>query len=280
MKKIKALLILTLFLSLDTLMAQQTTPFTQNQIQVVPIKDTQNDRAYELYIELPENYSENPNKRYPVLYYTDAKWHLEILAAGQEYILADLILVGISWQKDINEELVKERGEHVSRYRDYSILPSNNPEHQAKYQLGQANNHLAFIRNDVFKYVEESYRTAPDNRSYFGYSMGGGFGAYILLEQPETFKNYILGSPGLKGKIPYLTELAAKNQGLKANVFISNGTLEDELGDYAQEFINLLKSRNYDGLSLNHEVIEGTHQTAFPLTGIKSVTWLSGLLKE
>ena len=45
------------------------------QIQVVPIKDSKNERNYELYIELPEDYSENTNKTYTVLYYTDAVWH-------------------------------------------------------------------------------------------------------------------------------------------------------------------------------------------------------------
>ncbi len=106
MKKIKALLLLTLFLSLNTVFAQESSPFTLDQVQVIPIKDTQNDRAYELYIELPEGYAENPDRQYPVIYYTDAKWHLEILAASQEYIMTDLILVGISWQKDIRAALV------------------------------------------------------------------------------------------------------------------------------------------------------------------------------
>ncbi|GAB5533584.1 MAG: alpha/beta hydrolase-fold protein [Roseivirga sp.] len=282
MKKIKALLLLTLLLSLDTLTAQESTPFTLNQVQVVPIKDTQNDRAYELYIELPEGYAENPDKHYPVLYYTDALWHLETLAAGQEYIYNDLILVGISWQKDINEALIEEHGAHVSRFRDYSVIPSDKPEIQDKYQLGQAANHLAFIRNDVFKYVEGNYRTDPSSRSYFGYSAGGVFGCYALLSQPDTFKNYILGSPALNGDIPYFTELAAASkQHLNANVFISYGTEEaEQLTSYGEPFIALLKARNDQSLSITHPVIEGSHQTAFPLTGIKSVTWLSGLIKE
>ena len=49
------------------------------RIQVIPIEDTKNDRQYELYIKLPEDYSENKDKKYPVLYSTDAMWHIEIL---------------------------------------------------------------------------------------------------------------------------------------------------------------------------------------------------------
>lgn len=279
MKKTKAFLLLTFFLTLNMAYAQESTHFTLDQVQVVPIHDTQNDRQYELYIELPEGYAENPDKQYPVLYYTDAKWHLEVLAASQEYIMNDLILVGISWQKDINRALVEEHGEHVSRYRDYSVIPLSDSVRQAKYELGQAGNHLAFIRNDVFTFIEKNYRTTPENRTYFGYSAGGVFGCYALLAQPETFKNYILGSPALKGDIPYLTGLKTR-QKMNVNVYISYGTEEEEAAVYVEQFITLLKSKNDQSLSITHPVITGSHQTAFPLTGVQSVTWLSDLIKK
>jgi len=183
MRAIK-LVILSITMFANTAFAQENSvnEFTSNvegkslvlpQIQVIPIQDSKNERNYELYIELPEDYSENTNKIYPVLYYTDAMWHLEMLSGATEYILEDVILVGISWQLDINEDLKKERGAHVSRFRDYSISKHSKPEIQAKYQMGQAKTHLDFIRNDVIKYVDNTYRTDPNSRSYFGYSLSG-----------------------------------------------------------------------------------------------------------
>lgn len=277
------LILLTLLLSLGSVFAQEKevgTPLVLTQIQVVPIEDTQADRQYELYIELPEGYSASSDKQYPVLYYTDAMWHVEILSACADYILSDAILVGISWQKDL--DLTEEQGAHVSRYRDYTIVASANPEHQIKYQFGNAKQHLDFIRQDVIPFVEARYRTDPNNRAYFGYSLGGVFGAYVLLSQPETFKHYLLGSPSLKGDIPILTEMASnlKIQKLNANVFISYGTMEEELGGCADQFIRLLEARNLQKLSVNHFKIKGNHQTAFPGTGVQSITWLSGLLGE
>jgi len=254
------------------------------EIKVIPIQDTQADRQYELYIKLPEAYEKDSDKRYPVIYFTDAMWHVEILSAATTFLMEDAILVGISWQKDINKVRKKEEGEHVSRYRDYSIIPSSNPENQAKYQRGQASNHLNFIRNDVIKTIEKNYRTDPNRRTYFGYSMGGKFGAYILMTQPDTFKNYILGSPSVRREIPYFAEqnasAALKHKGLNANVFISYGSLEEKLGMHADKFITMLKARNDKSLSLKNVVIEGSHQTAFPLTGVHSVTWLANLQKE
>lgn len=258
------------------------------QTRVIPIKDTKTERNYELYIKLPTDYAENNNKTYPVLYYTDAMWHLEMLSGATEYMLEDIILVGISWQLDINEDLKKERGDHVSRFRDYSISKHSNPEIQKKYQLGQANNHLDFIRNDVIKYVENSYRTDPNSRTYFGYSLSGEFGAYILMTQPDTFNNYIIGSPTIGNELDNLTELntkygpyeaSNKNSSLKANVFITYGSLEGEtVADPIEAFVKLLNDRRDDGLSVLREVIDGNHSTAFPTTTVRSVAWLSSLM--
>ena len=282
--KTTTLSILTLLVSLNSVFAQENrtgdlTNFELAHTQVIPIRDNQTDRQYELYIKLPESYSENDTIKYPVIYHTDAVWHIEILSAATEYIIEEVILVGISWQKDLKGEL-GALGAHASRFRDYSVNESSNPENQAKYHLGQASNHLTFIRKDVIKYVENNYRTDPNNRSYFGYSMSGLFGAYILLAQPDTFKNYILGSPALKGDIPFLSELDSKRKGLNANVFVSYGDLEKEASNHIEEFIAFLKNRNDESLSLQHVVIEGSHQTAFPMTAVRSVTWLSKLVKE
>lgn len=292
MRRIK-LLVLIITLSITTVFAQERstvenarnergTSLVSPQIRVIPIQDSNTKRNYELYIELPEDYSEDNDKTYPVLYYTDAEWHREALSAGQEFILEDVILVGISWQKDLRGELA-EFGAHGSRFRDYSIQPSRNPETQAKYKLGQADNHLNFIRNDVIKYVDNSYRTDPDSRTYFGYSLSGEFGAYILLTQPDTFNNYIIGSPSIRNEVDYLSELyaniraAESYKGFNANVFVAYGTLEEEqVVEPIKEFIDII-DRNI-GISLQSEVIEGDHGTAFPMTAIRSMTWLSNLI--
>jgi len=257
------------------------------QIQVIPIKDTQTERNYELYIELPENYSENNDTKYPVLYYTDAMWHLEMLSGSTEYMLEDVILVGISWQKDIAEDLKQQYGAHASRFTDYSFWKKANPNHP-KLKFGQAKNHLAFIRDDVMQYVDNNYRTDPDSRTYFGYSLSGAFGAYILLTQPDTFDNYILGSPLSKDLIPYLSEISTKlgafesnkSNTLHANVFVAYGTLEKDTDEPIDEFFKLLDNRTNLSLSIQNKTIEGDHQTAFPMIAVQSVAWLSSLMSH
>ena len=256
--------------------------------QLIPIKDTAADKNYELYVKLPEGYSENMDVAYPVIYYTDAIWHLEVLSAATEYMLKEAILVGISWQLDINQDLIKERGKHVSRFRDYSMREHDNPEIQAKFQLGQASKHLEFIQNDVIKYIDNNYRTDPDSRTYFGYSLGGEFGAYILLTQPQTFDNYIIGSPSIQNEVPFLTELHSKftashtdkDNSLNANVFLSYGTLEKDAAKSIEDFYSLLRKRRNVNLAVHKEVIEGNHESGFPMTAIRSIAWLSTAIKD
>ena len=298
--KIGILLSILLMLT-NTTIAQQTgvkeysstaegTSFVMPQLQVIPIKDTRTDRNYELYIEVPEAYAENPTKTYPVLYYTDAMWHLEMLSGATEFMLEDVILVGISWQVDIHDDLKNEVGAHVSRFRDYSIQQHSDPEVQKKYQLGQAGTHLDFIRNDVISYVDNTYRTDPNSRTYFGYSLSGEFGAYILMTQPETFTNYIIGSPSIKNEVDYLAELNTKfgpydaskpNSSLNANVFIAYGSLEDTtVVAPIEAFVEVLNKRRDPGLSVVKEVIDGTHGTAFPMTAVRSIAWLSSVMSH
>ncbi|MGB5981968.1 MAG: alpha/beta hydrolase-fold protein [Nonlabens sp.] len=254
----------------DNSLTRKKSNLELSSIEVVPLTDTNTRRQYELYVKLPEDYSEYNETNYPVLYFTDALWHIEILSGSTEYLMENLILVGISWQK--------EERPTVSRYRDYTILKDINP----KYQSGEAHNHLSFIQNDVIKYVEDNYRTQSDNRTYFGYSLGGTFGAYILLTQPKTFKNYILGSPETLLDDSFIHKhdsISTQNlNDTHANIFISTVELErSDLIEQAKGLSSMLKEHR--NLSVEFKTIKYADQgRAFPMTAVKSMYWLSDLL--
>ncbi len=247
--------------------------------QVVPIKDSNTGRQYELYIRLPEGYSDTVDAPYPVIYATDAAWHMEMLSGSTEYLMQNAIVVGISWQTDLGGDRA-----HASRSRDYTIVKYET----ARGPTGEAINHLSFIRDDVINYIEKNYRANPHERTYFGYSAGGEFGAYILIAQPDTFNHYILGSPAFdQQSLAYLEKLAVETtlqqQGLNVAVFLSIGELErSEAMSFTREFESLLQRKKAAGIALTGlEVIENSdHGTAFPETVVRSVKWLSGLTSE
>ncbi|WP_086931866.1 hypothetical protein [Agarilytica rhodophyticola] len=133
----------------------------------------------------------------------------------------------------------------MSRCRGYSIKKSSKLEHQKKYSFDQARKQLVFIGNDVMAYIEKNYRADTLNHTYLVYFLGRAFGAYVVMAQRGTFKDYILGSPSLKGDIPSLTALATQ---VKPNIFI-----------------RVLKDSKDPSLSLCYIVVEDNHRKAFSL---------------
>ncbi|WP_444924199.1 alpha/beta hydrolase [Microbulbifer sp. DLAB2-AF] len=281
MKK-RLLVAFLLLLPIAALKAGEHKALELSTIQVIPIQDSSNNREYELFIKLPEKYKESDTKKHPVIYYTDALWVVEMLSATTEYALEDAILVGISWQKD----MAGAEKEWSSRYRDFKPAVLSNKKDKKSHK-GEAHEYLAFIRNDVIKYIESNYRANPDNRTYFGYSFGGLFGVYALISQPDIFQNYIIGSPSrLIGTYMDFRLESELNKPLmdipkRTNVFIAYGELEKELGATVERFVSELKDQKLVNLTLELAVIESAnHTTAFPKTSVRSIYWLAEKLKN
>ncbi|MEX0300439.1 MAG: alpha/beta hydrolase [Kordiimonas sp.] len=284
MKKI-AIMVGLVLLSFANAGASEPKAYEIPRSQVVSIKDTAADRQYELYIRLPDDYAKDADTKHPVVYATDGAWHMEMLSGAAEYVLPNAIVVVISWQKDAAEDFDGDERAHVSRFRDYTIIPSTNPEVQAKYNVGQARNHLTFIRNNVIKYVEANYQTDPAERIYFGFSLGGEFGSYILFEEPDTFKHYVLGSPAFDPEsLKFLQDLAAKRDAdgtpLDANVYVSVGEKETDAIPLIETFMSTLQRHKAAGLNAKElEVVKKSgHSEAFPATAVRSFKWLSDLM--
>lgn len=261
--KTAKLLILTCTLSLNTVFAQENnvsddTPkaYEMPRTQVIPINNSETNAQDTLYIKLPEGYEESNDIEYPVIYFTHPAQHIEILSALTENLIEDVILVGITFQKGMTFRTV--------------------------------DSYMNFIRNDVFKTVENSYRADADRRTYFGYSSGALVGAYILSIHPNAFQNFILGSPALGGDSTVTQKIyefgsntANGRKALNANLFVSYGTSEKEADkQHFEEFIAILENLDDESLTFEHIVVEGNHQTAFPMTALRSVTWLSDLIKD
>lgn len=273
-------LLLLLFALLFSSIAHsnQKSAFELPRTQVVDIQDSGTKRSYELHIQLPVDYSRD--KKYPVVYMTDSLYTFPIVTGAARVPvnlkrIKNIMFVGISWDKDLAGGL--------SRQRDYTPTASSPG---FKDPSGEAARHLDFIRNDVIPYIEKFYSTDATNRTYIGNSFGGLFGLYILLRQPTTFKNYIIGSPSIWWDHKYILKLDSKTEfdkSLEANVFIAVGAEEtltkdspknDMVGD-AAAFHARLKARNLDKLKSEFRVIEyANHSIAFPTTAAQGLWWL------
>jgi predicted alpha/beta superfamily hydrolase len=170
-----------------------------------------------------------------VLYLTDANG---IFAGAVELVrfmqlsghLPAMLVVGIGYRVGALHEAI------ALRTRD--LTPSSDPSFAAIFPglsaMGGAGNLLAFIRNELIPWVEARYPVGAARTAYFGHSLGGLFGTYVLLTEPTTFHGYGIGSPSLWWDYDAIFQreqrYAEAHSDLPARVFFSVGEYEDHDG--------------------------------------------------
>jgi predicted alpha/beta superfamily hydrolase len=95
------------------------------------------------------------------------------------------------------------------------------------------------MRDELIPFIDSRYPTDLKNRAYWGDSLGGLFGCYVLFTRPDTFNRYIIGSPSAwwaNEDVMKLAERYVTTHGdLAATVFLGVGGLEiEESPDNAQ----------------------------------------------
>ncbi len=237
--------------------------------------DAVTKRSYEVHIQLPIHY--RADKKYAVVYMVDSPYTFQVVTGAAFFpvklaTMEEMIFVGISSEVNYDRDL--------SRQRDFT------PTRDLKYKnaTGEADKHATFIRNQIITYVEKNYRADPSRRTYIGNSFGGLLGAYILVTQPDTFKNYVLSSPSLWWDNNVIFSIESKSKALDgttvANIFISSGSLEKGVpakntitGN--QAFYARLKERKLKNVLLKLVVIDDmNHGTVFPAASSLALWWL------
>nr|WP_312962981.1 alpha/beta hydrolase-fold protein [Stenotrophomonas indicatrix] len=169
-------------------------------------------RDYALWVALPAGYAAHPQKRYPVVYVTDALYSFPLVRSvrnlvGQQGVnIEDFILVGLPPQEGLTSK--------QSRSRDYT--PSDPVRTPAGYYsddvtYGGAAHYRDFLSDHALPLIDARYRTDPARRVFAGHSYGALLGAYVLTTQPDMFGTYILSSPSLwfdQGLLPRMQDAA------------------------------------------------------------------------
>jgi predicted alpha/beta superfamily hydrolase len=205
-----------------------------------------------------------------------------------------VLVIGIGYRIQREHEMYQLRARDLTPFQGDPTFAAKN------WESGRADEFLDFIRDDLKPWVALQYGVDPDDDVFFGYSLGGLFGTYVLLTQPETFKRYGLGSPSLwfQGHAIFKLEAdrASSRDDLAAEVFFSTGELETPRGahcleatlpegkreaakaareaeiamvgeiDMVQDMVTMverLRERNYPSLKMGSEVLsDESHYTA------------------
>lgn len=253
-------------------------PYQLAGTQVWTVPDPASGRSYEVFVGLPASYDKEPNRRYPVVYVTDAAYAFPLIASISRRVggggkgLEDFILVGLSYAE--GDDPMK------SRRRDYTFTPDGPSSSPKDHVHGGGAAYADYVRTRVLPFVDGRFRTDPKRRVYMGHSYGGLLGAHFLFTQPTTFSHYILGSPSLWFDKRHMFDVeqryATTHKDLPANVFLYIGAFEtvkagdaryvdtDMVGD-TRRFEQVLKTRGYPGLTITSTVIDGEdHLSVFP----------------
>lgn len=264
-------------------------PYEVPGTEVFDLTDSRRNIPYQLFVSLPPSYGTQPDRRYPVVYVTDADYGFPMLRLigrrmnGEGPRIEEFILVGLSYAKG-------EDG-MVSRRRDYTPTAKGPSTAPPDARHGEALPYRDFLRETVLPYVDAKWRTRPDRRIYVGHSYGGLLGAQILLSQPEMFSGYILGSPSLWFDKRHLLReapaLLAQRKALDARVYMYVGEFEElrpGAPGYQQEvdmvrdnqaFADLLRAKGFAGLKLHSAVLpDEDHLSVTPRGFTKGLLYL------
>ena len=149
------------------------------------LKSSKLGEERELKIQLPRNYDQNKEKKYPVLVVLDGDYLFEPVAGNVDYYsywedIPEMIVVGINQSNSRESD---------SFYDEHTFLPA-----------GTGASFFEFIGMELIPFLESNYRTAPF-RVIMGHDYTSNFINYYLLKENPLFQGYINLSPDLAPEI-------------------------------------------------------------------------------
>lgn len=180
-----------------------------------PLQSEATGRLYHVYVRLPQGYTADPEKRFPVVYVLDGDSLFPIIAATHLFLTIDdkmpeAIVVGIAYGSF--DPAINKRG--------VDFTPPS-PDLAAGKSGAAA--FERFLRSELLPTVEARYRADPSRRVLFGQSRGGSFVLYSAFADPDLFWGRIASSPALPPTRDFFygEPAAAKRQDLR--LFVAEG---------------------------------------------------------
>ncbi len=191
-----------------------------------------------IYIFLPDGYSQSQN-RYPVLYM--------LYSEAPDFHFNTGVVAGLSRMRMI-PKMITVAFDLGDGRRDLTPTPS------ADYgpTSGGADNLLKYIKDELIPFIEKNYRTAPQ-RLFWSHSIGGLFGIYVLLKEPDVFHSMLVSSPWMvydrdqRYILKNTESFLRKRKGQTNFLYVCVGD-ERNLIPEIEAFLGILEKNNPEGL--------------------------------
>jgi predicted alpha/beta superfamily hydrolase len=209
-------------------------------------------------IHLPENFTTDIHKKYPVLYILDGTSQ-DIHTASKVELLSkfgafpEAIIVGIP-------------NTSGNRSRDFTPHYMKIDLDDDKSDNGNGDKFLGFIEKELIPFIDKKYRT-NGFQTLSGNSRGGLFTFYVLLEKPQLFNGYICYSPAFWREDILIAKKAATliNQNKLQNTFIYMSLGDEENDKMRKGFdtvVSLFNNQQLETIHFKyHNTKNANHQT-------------------
>ena len=213
------------------------------------------DVEHQIFVFLPPSYGEQPNATYPVLYVTDANWLFgpawsALLLYSFEKPVEDVILVGVAEGTQLAD---------AEAHRSYRFVPEPHPVLPSG---GGADVFCRFFTEQLFPFIEQTYRARGDDRGVVGFSLGGLWASYVMARHPEMFQRYVIISPPVvyarEQIYAGLRRLRASSAYVAVYAAISEHDYQDCRESW-QPWIDALSAEPSPGIRLRHEELLGEY---------------------
>jgi uncharacterized protein len=229
------------------------------------------DEKYDISIYLPPSYFDS-DKKFPVLILTDAfhgfgiaKNTADLLIFGKE--LPEIIIVGIGFKAKNTVEYVKKRA------RDFTTVSV-----EGFSTFGGAKNFYEFLKHELFPFLEKNYRIDLNDKALSGFSFGGQFATFVLLEHTSDFNRYIIGSPSIWWDENLINIAKDKIEEIKNNnliVYTFMGENEGAVVNLWKEINEIYENNKNENLKFKQSLVKGkTHTGVFQAEFSTGLEWI------
>jgi alpha-glucosidase len=249
----------------------QSTANDQVQIWNESMEIPQLGRNRRIWVYLPKDYGEMPDKRYPVIYMHDGQnvFDASTSYAGEWEVDETLTSMEAEGYYGVIVVAIDNGGTH--RIDEYS--PFTNPQ----YGGGEGDAYLDFIIEILKPAIDSSFRTldGPQNTGIMGSSMGGLISHYAHFRNPEVFGRAGILSPAYWFSSQYFSYTSTVGKTDSSRLFLLAGTGEQAISASTQQMYNLLVSMGFNQDEVKLKISQGFHNEAFWASEFRNIVeWL------
>ena len=253
MKQIKISLTVLIMVLSNFLIAQNNTKIVNKNPLVIgekiKIKSEILNENRILNIYLPNGYSKDSIKEYPVIYLLDG-------SIDEDFIhISGLVQFGsFSWINMIPETIVVGIS-NIDRKRDYTFHTNNKKLKKEFLTTGKSELFIDFIEKELQPFIKKNYKVNTV-KTLIGQSLGGLLAAEILFKKPNLFDNYIIVSPSLWWDEESLLNYEPKKYQTKKSIYIAVGKEGDIMEREAKGLFEKLKIEKRENTALYFRFLE------------------------